>query len=92
MLTIDRIDHIVLTVKSIESTCSWYQRVLNIPNETFGELKRTALVFGRNKINLHEVGKEFEPKALDPRSGDGDLCLIFPNTESSSHETQLAHD
>jgi catechol 2,3-dioxygenase-like lactoylglutathione lyase family enzyme len=43
--------------------------------ETFGE-GRVALKFGRQKINLHEYGIEFEPKAALPTPGSGDLCFI----------------
>lgn len=43
--------------------------------EVFGE-GRKALTFGNQKINLHQVGKEFEPKAERPTSGAGDFCLI----------------
>ena len=75
MFTIDRIDHFVLTVASIEETCVFYQRALKFEVEAFGE-GRVALKFGRQKINLHEVGKEFEPKAIKPTSGSGDFCLI----------------
>jgi catechol 2,3-dioxygenase-like lactoylglutathione lyase family enzyme len=42
---------------------------------TFGR-GRKALTFGRTKINLHEVGKEFEPKARHPVAGSADICLI----------------
>lgn len=74
-MTIDRLDHLVLTVKSIEATCAFYEKVLGMEVVTFKE-NRKALQFGINKINLHEVGKEFEPKADRPTSGSGDLCLI----------------
>lgn len=72
---IDRLDHLVLTVHSIERTCAFYAGVLGMEVVTFGE-GRTALGFGRQKINLHEVGREFEPKAARPTSGSADLCLI----------------
>jgi catechol 2,3-dioxygenase-like lactoylglutathione lyase family enzyme len=42
-----------------------------------------ALHFGRQKINLHLAGKEFEPKALYPTPGSGDLCFI---TQTPMHE------
>ena len=42
---------------------------------TFGE-GRKALAFGSQKINLHQQGKEFEPKAHRPVPGSGDFCLI----------------
>lgn len=75
MIRIDRLDHLVLTVASIERTCMFYTRVLGMQVHTFGE-GRTALAFGRQKINLHEVGHEFEPKAHRPTAGSGDICLI----------------
>lgn len=72
---IKNIDHFVLTVASIDETCGFYEKVLGMKVEVFGE-GRKALVFGNQKINLHEVGKEFEPKAERPTSGAGDFCLI----------------
>ncbi len=72
---VDRIDHLVFTVRDIESTCDFYARVLGMQVVTFGT-GRKALQFGQQKINLHEVGKEFEPKALKPTSGSGDICFV----------------
>jgi len=72
---IDRLDHLVLTVASITSTCEFYARVLGMEVSRFGE-GRTALRFGRQKINLHEVGREFTPRAGRATAGSGDLCLI----------------
>lgn len=75
MSMIDRLDHLVLTVKNIEETCDFYGRVLGMEVREFGE-GRKALHFGRQKINLHEAGSEFEPKARTPLPGSGDLCFI----------------
>ena len=75
-VTIDRLDHFVLTVRSIEATCDFYTRVLGMEVTTFGPQARKALRFGRQKINLHEAGREFEPKAARPIPGSADLCLI----------------
>ncbi|MCJ8280734.1 MAG: VOC family protein [Rivularia sp. ALOHA_DT_140] len=72
---INRIDHIVLTVRDIEATCNFYSHVLGIEVVTFGE-NRKALKFGQQKINLHQAGKEFEPKALHPTPGSADICFI----------------
>ncbi len=72
---IARIDHFVLTVASIDATCAFYGRVLGMETVTFAG-GRKALAFGHQKINLHEVGREFEPKAQRPTSGSGDFCLI----------------
>ena len=74
-MRIDRLDHLVLTVASIEATAEFYTRVLGMEVVTFGP-GRTALTFGASKINLHEAGKEFEPKALRPTPGSADICLV----------------
>ncbi len=42
---------------------------------TFGGGRR-ALHFGEQKINLHEAGREFDPKAWHPTPGSADLCFI----------------
>jgi len=72
---IDRLDHLVLTVASIEAAAEFYTRVLGMGVVTFGA-GRTAMTFGNSKINLHEAGKEFEPKARRPTPGSADICLI----------------
>ncbi|XP_044133317.1 glyoxalase domain-containing protein 5 [Bufo gargarizans] len=72
---IKHLDHLVLTVRSIEQTVGFYTRVLGMGLVTF-KGDRKALTFGIHKINLHEVGKEFEPKARHPKPGSADLCLI----------------
>ncbi len=74
-MKIDHLDHLVLTVKSIAATCEFYARVLGMEVVTFGDDRR-ALAFGAQKINLHEAGKEWEPKAHRPTPGSADLCFI----------------
>lgn len=74
--TIQSIDHFVLTVASIEATCAFYKRALGFGVEVFGPQNRTALTFGNQKINLHEVGKEFTPRARLATAGSGDFCLL----------------
>ncbi|NKL07981.1 VOC family protein [Rhizobium leguminosarum] len=75
MIRIDRLDHLVLTVADIAITCDFYSRILGMSVETFAE-GRKALKFGRQKINLHQAGHEFDPKARHPTPGSGDLCFI----------------
>jgi catechol 2,3-dioxygenase-like lactoylglutathione lyase family enzyme len=84
MFKIARLDHIVLTVKSIKATTEFYSKVLGMKEVRFGE-GRVALAFGQQKINLHQLGKEFEPKAHAPTSGSADICFI---TETPLKETQ----
>lgn len=78
-MKIARIDHIVLTVADIAATCDFYTRVLGMEVMTFGQ-GRKALAFGAQKINLHQAGREFEPKAARPTPGSVDLCLILDGT------------
>ena len=75
MIALDHLDHLVLTVADLDRTIAFYRDVLGLRVETFGA-GRTALVFGRQKINLHLAGHEFEPKALRPTPGSADLCFI----------------
>jgi len=75
MMDLDRIDHVVFTVRDITATCDFYTRALGVAVITFGDGRR-ALQVGRCKINLHQVGHEFEPKAAQPRPGTQDICLV----------------
>jgi len=74
-MKIDAIDHLVLTVKDIDATCAFYGKALGMKVVTFGE-GRKALAFGSQKINLHQQGKEIDPKAHRPMPGSGDICLV----------------
>jgi catechol 2,3-dioxygenase-like lactoylglutathione lyase family enzyme len=72
---IDRLDHLVLTAADIAATCTFYTRILGMQEVTFGG-GRKALAFADQKINLHQVGHEFEPKAHRPTPGSADLCFL----------------
>jgi catechol 2,3-dioxygenase-like lactoylglutathione lyase family enzyme len=74
-MVVDRLDHLVLTVKDVAITSSFYSQVLGMREVIFGE-GRKALLFGQQKINLHQQGSEFEPKAARPTPGSADLCFI----------------
>jgi len=84
-----RLDHLVLTVVSIERTCQFYQGILGMERQTFGE-GRIALKFGTQKINLHEVGKEFEPKAERAIAGSADLCFIVDSLAEAEDRVRKA--
>ena len=77
-IKVNSLDHLVLTVKSINTTIDFYSRILGMEVITFGE-GRKALRFGQQKINLHEHGKEFHPSANTPIPGSADLCFIVNN-------------
>jgi catechol 2,3-dioxygenase-like lactoylglutathione lyase family enzyme len=74
-MQLQRIDHVVFTVHDVAATCDFYARVLGMEVVTFAG-GRKALQFGQCKINLHEYGREFEPKAEHPAPGTQDICLI----------------
>ncbi len=74
-LKIDSLDHLVLTVADIEASLDFYTRVLGMEAVVFAG-GRKALAFGSQKINLHQAGREFEPKAAKPTPGSTDLCLL----------------
>ena len=72
---IDHLDHIVLTTAHTEQCLDFYTRVLGMKLERFGE-GRMALKFGGQKINLHEKGREFSPRATLAEPGTLDICFI----------------
>ena len=90
-MRVERLDHLVLTVADIDASCAFYQRVLGMQVVTFGQ-GRKALAFGQQKINLHRLGAEFEPKALRPTPGSADLCLLVstPLAEVMTHLQRCA--
>jgi len=75
-MKVDRIDHLVLTVKDISETVQFYSSAMGMEKVVFGE-GRIALSFGKQKINLHQLGKEFEPKAQNVKPGSADLCFVI---------------
>ena len=84
---IDRVDHIVLTTRDLQSCIRFYTEVLGMKLEKFKTPteERLALKFGAQKINLHEWGREFTPRAHVAVPGSLDLCFIA----SASLETVI---
>ncbi|MBP1937550.1 VOC family protein [Paenibacillus sediminis] len=82
MMKVDHLDHLVLTVRDVEATSAFYSKVLGMDIIQFSG-DRVALKFGNQKINLHQHGREFEPKANKPTPGSADLCFI---TSTPIHE------
>ncbi len=76
--TIDRIDHVVINCKDVEITAAWYQRVLGMEREDFGEQHRTALKFGGQKINLRPIETDVSawPTGVCADPGAVDICFI----------------
>ena len=86
---LDRLDHLVLTVRDVEATCEFYTRVLGMEPITFGAGRR-ALRFGHQKLNLHPADSPVAPHAMQPTPGSADLCLISttPLAEVVAHLAQ----
>ncbi|ANZ41848.1 hypothetical protein BBK82_43875 [Lentzea guizhouensis] len=90
-MRIERLDHLVLTVADLRATIDFYVGVLGMREVTFGE-DRKALAFGQSKINLHEAGHEFEPKARHAVPGSADLCFVTETPLDEVLATLTAHD
>ncbi len=80
-MKIIKLDHLVLTVKDIKKTVSFYTTVLGMQKEVFGK-DRIALKYGNQKINLHLCDGDIQPKAMAPTPGSADLCFV---TEDPLH-------
>lgn len=74
-VTIERLDHMVLTVRDIEATVAFYSSVLGMRPVTFGKGMR-ALAFGQQKFNLHPADSPYKPHADKPLPGTADICLV----------------
>jgi catechol 2,3-dioxygenase-like lactoylglutathione lyase family enzyme len=75
-MKIDRLDHLVLTVRDVTAACEFYQRVLGMEVGTFANGTRKFLKFGNQRINFFQHGSEVEPKAAESVPGSADLCFI----------------
>ncbi|WP_439597364.1 VOC family protein [Falsiroseomonas sp.] len=75
---VDRLDHLVITCAEVEISANWYQRVLGMERDSFGEPPRVALKFGGQKINLRPRGATqaewFSSVVAEP--GTQDLCFV----------------
>lgn len=76
--SVKSLDHVVITAKDIPATIEFYTKRLGMKHQVFksGGGERHALSFGDQKLNLHQSGKEFEPKAQHVQPGSEDLCFI----------------
>lgn len=74
--TVDRMDHAVLTVRDLEISASWYQRVLGMEREEYGRNNRTALRFGGQKLNLRPQDATGWETAVHALPGGNDLCFV----------------
>lgn len=85
-LTVDRLDHLVLTVRDVAATVTFYERALGMEHRTFAD-GRNALHFGTSKLNLHVAGDEIAPHAATPAPGSADLCFVTarPIVEVAAH-------
>ena len=96
-MLVKHLDHLVLTTAHLPRCVDFYTRVLGLQKETFhtpgggvGGVPRLAFKFGCQKINVHEKGKEHEPKAKIPMPGSLDLCFIASCTIEQVVETLKA--
>ena len=73
---VDSLDHLVLTVRDIARTCDFYEKALGMQRHVFGADGRTALHFGRHKLNLHPTANVLDPNVRHATPGSADLCFL----------------
>ena len=77
---IDRIDHIVINCRDVETTAVWYERALGFKREVYSSPAergdRTALKFGQHKFNLRPTGSPGWATCKVDAPGSLDLCFI----------------
>ena len=83
-MKVEKIDHVVITVKDLNKTIDFYTNALGMKLEKFSSSLnnnkfRYAVSFGSQKINIHEEIKPIKPNALNPSSGSMDICFISKN-------------
>ena len=83
-MRLEKIDHVVITVKNLKKTIDFYTNILGMKLEEFSlsldnKQIRYAVSFGSQKINIHEEKKPLKPNALNPSSGSMDICFISKN-------------
>jgi catechol 2,3-dioxygenase-like lactoylglutathione lyase family enzyme len=85
-LTVQALDHLVVQVSDVETSAKWYERVLGMTREDSppepGKPPRTAMRFGRQKINLRPITERKEDwfTADHEAAGSEDLCFLTDST------------
>lgn len=82
-INVRSLDHLVLTVRDIERSLEFYERVLGMQPVTFGEGRR-GIAFGEQKINLHPLDSSISPKPLTATAGSADLCFLIDTTANEA--------
>jgi catechol 2,3-dioxygenase-like lactoylglutathione lyase family enzyme len=90
--TVDRLDHIVINCRDVEISASWYQRVLGMEREEFGEDRRTALKFGGQKINLRPIESDVGTWITGANSEAGALDACFITAVGPTDVIQHLHE
>ena len=83
-MKLEKIDHVVISVKNLNKTIDFYTNILGMKLEEFSSSLdnnqiRYSVSFGSQKINIHEEKKPIKPNALNPCSGSMDICFISKN-------------
>jgi catechol 2,3-dioxygenase-like lactoylglutathione lyase family enzyme len=87
MFALDRLDHVVINCRDVDSTSAWYERVLGMTREKFGPEQRTCLKFGNQKFNVRPTGALNWTTADSDRPGSLDMCFVtsVPMNEVIEH-------
>lgn len=91
MISIDRVDHLVLTVADVDRAADFYEQVLGMRPVSFPDDRRTVS-FGQQSIKLHPANDLVDPTAMHPVPGSANLCFITSNALSEVQEHLRAND
>lgn len=91
MISIDRVDHLVLTVTDVDRAAAFYEQVLGMVAVSFPGDRR-AVSFGQQTIKLHAANELVQPTATHPVPGSANLCFVTAQPISEVQERLRAHD
>ena len=97
MMRVKALDHLVLTVRNLESSIQFYETILGMQATKFqpansSMIPRWALTFGQQKINLHPAEAPFAPYATHPKPGSADMCFLSDAPLTSWQEHFMKHN
>jgi catechol 2,3-dioxygenase-like lactoylglutathione lyase family enzyme len=94
-MQLEGLDHVVLTVRDVLVATEFYARVFGMrvdvhedPDHTF---HYAEMYFGSQKMNVHQAGHEFQPRALHPTPGSADLCFVTTASPEEVMQRLQAH-
>ncbi|RYD96556.1 MAG: glyoxalase [Sphingomonadales bacterium] len=94
-MTIVAMDHVALTVKDLEATCAFYDRLFGVVTHAELVVEGRALArqirMGGAMLSIHQQGNGIDLVAQAPVPGAGDFCFQWGGTIQSAIDLLSAH-